>query len=627
MNGVKYILLLEVSPTVCKKDAQSVTPLDCLTDDEAETLTCQVHYLQRPWISKAKFITSNNCTKSQQFALYTGYDLNTHANDIDINDPYKHENIKKKVVKKIDPNFERMAETGQIDEMDPSRLSNLESQIIPESIGIKTSSVLLTDTLNDRFVSSDNMQDPPSGGTYFQSSNTDGTHIETSFEDLSPTPLSIEKTLPEKKSPLPVDDSALDVFVQTFMFPETDDEFIIIGDFSIPTSEPDIKMVTPVDELSFTDFLHKFNVEAPISVKNDQNKDVVDESNTRLNVMDTVASSHDRDTFQSATKQSIVNPDVSREKSSSSSEESSESEESSNRKRGKRDEIHLNKQILDVSREINTDISNDASEESVEDLGDARYKRGEDSSISFDDSDEDKKENTNANFNSKSNIKKKSQESDESNESDSTSVSSESSSETNSFKVNVHNSKSSKDLDRFRKKRLTSRGPLLGGINDISVNDPTIVELSHEALKQLDATSSHANKYKVLEIISASRQVVAGIIYRVEVKIVLSDCLKTSDSNPSNCGILKESTGEVCKLEIWDQPWLPNGKQTNITCGNEVHSFRSKRSITSEQLTNEGESVKSLERRDLNTFLQFLDEHEKTYQSYKEFSKRYKTFR
>ena len=579
-----------------------------------------MQYLQRPWISKAKFITSNNCTKSQQFTTYTGYDLNTHANDIDMNNGYKHENIKKKVVKKIDPNFERMAETGQIDEMDPSRLFNLESQIISDSIGVESSH-----TSDDRFKSFDIVRDPLSIGNYFQSPNVDGAHSEPSSEDFSSTPSSTEDTLFEKKSSLPVDDPIADVLVQTLTFPETDDKLPPLG---TSTSEPELKSVSPEDELTYSDFVRNFNVESPTSTNGGQNKDVVDETTARLDVTDTVVSSRSSDTLPSATKQSVVNSDLSREHSSSSSEESSESKESSEGKRGKRDESHLSKQILDVSREINTDISNDASEESVEDLGDTNYKHGGDSSVSFDDSDEDDdKKITHVNFNKKNNNKKKPQESDENNESDSIDKSSESSSETDSIKLDIYNSKSNKNFYNIRKKRSTSRGPLLGGISDVSVDDPDIVALSHEALKQLDATSSHANKYKVLEIISASRQVVAGIIYRMEVKIVLSDCSKTSDSNPNDCGVSKESTSEICKLEIWDRPWLPSGKQTNITCGDEVHSFRSKRSIASDRLANNGQSSKSLERRDLNTFLLFLDEHEKTYESYKEFSKRYKIFR
>ncbi|XP_076268533.1 uncharacterized protein LOC143201400 isoform X2 [Rhynchophorus ferrugineus] len=66
VNGVKYILLIEVVPTVCQKDADISAP--CPSNTNENPFTCEITFIEHPWIKKEKHIIGNNCTRSQEFA-------------------------------------------------------------------------------------------------------------------------------------------------------------------------------------------------------------------------------------------------------------------------------------------------------------------------------------------------------------------------------------------------------------------------------------------------------------------------------------------------------------------------------------------------------------------------------
>lgn len=63
--GVKYILLVEIAPTICPKDDR--TSKNCPPVSNTPTEICQIEFLQQPWISRSKSIISNNCTYTQEF--------------------------------------------------------------------------------------------------------------------------------------------------------------------------------------------------------------------------------------------------------------------------------------------------------------------------------------------------------------------------------------------------------------------------------------------------------------------------------------------------------------------------------------------------------------------------------
>lgn len=87
-------------------------------------------------------------------------------------------------------------------------------------------------------------------------------------------------------------------------------------------------------------------------------------------------------------------------------------------------------------------------------------------------------------------------------------------------------------------------------------------------------------RYKIQEILQASTQVVSGQLIRVKAKVILSDCEKGNKKSIEQCGEKANEASTICHFKIWDQPWIPKGRETNITCENEQksYSYRSKRS-------------------------------------------------
>ncbi|KRT81521.1 Peptidase [Oryctes borbonicus] len=170
---------------------------------------------------------------------------------------------------------------------------------------------------------------------------------------------------------------------------------------------------------------------------------------------------------------------------------------------------------------------------------------------------------------------------------------------------------------KFRSKR---SAVLVGGIVPVSTTDPDVADLVEYTLTNLDQQSTLDQKYKVTEIVSATKQVVAGSLYNIEARIVPSDCPKTDSRARSECGILKEEDPQLCQIKIWDRPWLPNGRQTSVTCDQATYKFRSKRSVGRVYYEDDF-SVQ------FNAFRDFKEKYNKIYPTTSEELRRFKIFR
>jgi hypothetical protein len=126
VSGVKYILVVEVAPTICAKDS-NLGAESCPRDSTVDSSVCKITYLHKPWITKAKHVIGNNCTVSQEFVKSDGRKMEM-SNEIDGTGA---KDVKPPTV--VGPNFDRMAETGALEEMTPSRLHDLESMIVVEN--------------------------------------------------------------------------------------------------------------------------------------------------------------------------------------------------------------------------------------------------------------------------------------------------------------------------------------------------------------------------------------------------------------------------------------------------------------------------------------------------------------
>ncbi|KAK9877570.1 hypothetical protein WA026_018674 [Henosepilachna vigintioctopunctata] len=121
---------------------------------------------------------------------------------------------------------------------------------------------------------------------------------------------------------------------------------------------------------------------------------------------------------------------------------------------------------------------------------------------------------------------------------------------------------------------------LLGGEYEVDKNDPLIYEYLSRSLQHIDLNSPQEYKFKVKEVILATKKLVEGDLWKIKVRLVLSDCSKNDVTDWEQCGDLQGAEPKNCVIQIWDRPWIKKGRETNISCENQKteYTFRSKRS-------------------------------------------------
>ncbi|XP_077300839.1 kininogen-2-like [Arctopsyche grandis] len=107
---------------------------------------------------------------------------------------------------------------------------------------------------------------------------------------------------------------------------------------------------------------------------------------------------------------------------------------------------------------------------------------------------------------------------------------------------------------------------LVGGQTNVDVKKPEIQQLARESLAQYDLKSSNENLHKVVDIKSATVQVVAGTMTRITFEVKMTSCGRVDVDKLETCPILIGAATKICKASIWDRPWLENGKEITINC-------------------------------------------------------------
>uniref|UniRef100_A0A6B2EDP4 Putative papain family cysteine protease n=1 Tax=Phlebotomus kandelakii TaxID=1109342 RepID=A0A6B2EDP4_9DIPT len=105
---------------------------------------------------------------------------------------------------------------------------------------------------------------------------------------------------------------------------------------------------------------------------------------------------------------------------------------------------------------------------------------------------------------------------------------------------------------------------LVGGVSEIDLSDEShpIHKLVRESLASL-GTTDNGDTYSFVKINSASRQTVAGTLYKANLDV------KDSDSK-----------GVKCDMEIWERLWLTPSKEVKFNCDNAKHyQYRQRRSV------------------------------------------------
>lgn len=101
-----------------------------------------------------------------------------------------------------------------------------------------------------------------------------------------------------------------------------------------------------------------------------------------------------------------------------------------------------------------------------------------------------------------------------------------------------------------RSKRAVSS---LGGSKSVNISDPKIQNYAQMGLQKFSKTLQGPNEPILIEVVSATRQVVQGIIYKIKVIVGTSNCSK---GTKENCQLQAGSEPQECEIKAWSRTWL-----------------------------------------------------------------------
>ncbi|XP_039214408.1 cystatin-1-like [Crotalus tigris] len=109
-----------------------------------------------------------------------------------------------------------------------------------------------------------------------------------------------------------------------------------------------------------------------------------------------------------------------------------------------------------------------------------------------------------------------------------------------------------------------------GGLSPASVTDEGVQNAAAFAVEQYNERSDNTNYFKVLRIVKAETQVVAGAKYYLTVEIGETVCEKSNGpmtySEIQNCELLPQGKKLTCNFEVWSRPWLNENQVTSMSC-------------------------------------------------------------
>ncbi|KAI4469040.1 fetuin [Holotrichia oblita] len=595
--GVHYVIIIKVAPTTCPKTTFVISETSCTVDDNSPIEYCKIDYLQQSWISKASNIISNNCTNSQTFFVRDEDETTNVIDDVDKGKKF----------------------SNAPEEMSPERLKEMEMQIIADTFD-SVFPVAAASAIDENNEVPMMVNLPPNASSSEESDETSSSEeedrnqvervrrsLKQSDTDTSDeTSESVEeKTLARNLAEFAlaeanenIEDGAARIVLDVVITRKTRLEGFAY-DLKIHTSLADCKL--PKIDYSTANLL-KYHIAKAYNncfghTKDDTLKTFyaqvhVNEEFTSPRLIKINSSARQkRQTPGGITDTSVSDPEIV-------------------------DLAHQSVVLLDRNSGHDNKLKvveiTSASKQVVSGM---LYRMSVKISLS-DCTKSDSKLSRDCNQLEGSQVEK----------CDIEVWDRPWRTQAKETTFNCEN----REQKKFRSRRdlsgshIHKRDVLVGAPTPADVNDPKIVELAHSSAILLDGNSEHDNKYKVMKIASASKQVVAGVLYTLEVTISLSDCAKTDAKLARDCNQLTEGKEETCRIKIWDRPWLANGRETTFNCGDkQEQKFTSKR---------RRRSVGRIYGRDdfdvqLNAFRDFKDKYNKVYSSKKEQIRRFKIFR
>ncbi|KAJ8250576.1 hypothetical protein COCON_G00224980 [Conger conger] len=108
-----------------------------------------------------------------------------------------------------------------------------------------------------------------------------------------------------------------------------------------------------------------------------------------------------------------------------------------------------------------------------------------------------------------------------------------------------------------------------GSISNVSKNDTGVQKAVLTGTYAFNNRSNDAFLFKALEIDDAKKQIVKGIKYILEVRILRTVCRNTDNADLNNCHF--QPKGKLhqifhCHFEVWAMSWLKLMKTTFLSC-------------------------------------------------------------
>ncbi|XP_015120135.1 uncharacterized protein LOC107043250 [Diachasma alloeum] len=114
---------------------------------------------------------------------------------------------------------------------------------------------------------------------------------------------------------------------------------------------------------------------------------------------------------------------------------------------------------------------------------------------------------------------------------------------------------------------------VVGAPNGISVDDQVVKDYVKKGLKKYSAGLQGTNEPMIVDVIGATKQVVAGSLYKIKVKIGESNCPKGTEVLET-CLLRENNPVKECLIKVWSKPW-ENFEEITVTCD----ETRTKRSL------------------------------------------------
>ncbi|XP_047459655.1 cystatin C (amyloid angiopathy and cerebral hemorrhage) [Mugil cephalus] len=110
-------------------------------------------------------------------------------------------------------------------------------------------------------------------------------------------------------------------------------------------------------------------------------------------------------------------------------------------------------------------------------------------------------------------------------------------------------------------------GGLIGGFRDADIHDPGVQNALVFAVNEHNSRTNDMYLSRVMEVVSAQTQVVAGIKYVITVKLGRTACRKSAVGE--QCEVhtdLEKARPYQCTFTVWSRPWLNDVRLIDEKC-------------------------------------------------------------